>query len=322
MDELETTACVRHAYELVGDEVGFFMAGNRQLSARDIAAFASSGSDMQYGEVLPAGMERIAAALDVSRCARLCELGSGTGKQALYVFLRHAGLVDVLAVELSRDRCDACRRAWRRLAATRPGFDFDESRWDAEATFTLRHGGRKLRCHAGDLLDDRWRGDVAAAGVLVLQTCFPPSIHAALCERVLLNAADGCRVVCYHPMEFLWRAAAPCPYSPLPCTTRGDTYPTSWSTEKGYAFSLYVRDGLGGVKSAALEAEDPASPFKLGDLVWTRFGFWPIEGVGEDEWDRGVVLRGRLATGGGCVVFYEETGEVDYDVPCANIKAR
>ena len=48
----------------------------------------------------------------------------------------------------------------------------------------------------------------------------------------------------------------------------------------------------------------------------------PIEGVGEDEWDRGVVLRGRLATDGGCVVFYEETGEVDYDVPCANIKAR
>ena len=99
MDELETTACVRHAYELLGDEVGFFMAGNRQLSARDIAAFASSGSDMQYGEVLPAGMERIAAALDVSRCARLCELGSGTGKQALYVFLRHAGLVDVLVLE-------------------------------------------------------------------------------------------------------------------------------------------------------------------------------------------------------------------------------
>ena len=60
MDEQTTTACVRHAYELLGDEVGFFMAGNRQLSARDIAAFASSGSDMQYGEVLPAGMERIA----------------------------------------------------------------------------------------------------------------------------------------------------------------------------------------------------------------------------------------------------------------------
>jgi hypothetical protein len=60
----------------------------------------------------------------------------------------------------------------------------------------------------------------------------------------------------------------------------------------------------------------------MGDVVWTRFGFWPIEGVGEDEWDRGVVLRGRLATDGGCVVFYEETGEVDYDVPCANIKAR
>ena len=39
MDEQTTTACVRHAYELLGDEVGFFMAGNRQLSARDIAAF-------------------------------------------------------------------------------------------------------------------------------------------------------------------------------------------------------------------------------------------------------------------------------------------
>ena len=140
MKDDEAAALVREAYGLECDEVGFFIAA--PLSAGDIAAFARSGSDMQYGEVLPAGMAAIARELGVGGdCERLCELGSGTGKQALHLFLRHENVLDVLAVELSRDRCDVCRRAWRRVAAAHPTrYALDEAHWASAST-----GSRAIR---------------------------------------------------------------------------------------------------------------------------------------------------------------------------------
>lgn len=88
------------------------------LTEGDKRAAAESGSSLLYGEVLPAGVDRLMDAdhLDAASAAVLVDLGAGLGKLAVQCFLQFPGLRRVVGVELAWTRYAMSRDALSRLA--------------------------------------------------------------------------------------------------------------------------------------------------------------------------------------------------------------
>lgn len=126
----------RHGVEEIG-RIGHSLAGHCVIGDLDVERVYDEGhgSSLLYGELLPAGVALLAEVLfsDEHCCPQaspdqrgemelqgpILELGMGTGKVALQLFLSLRR--DVYGVELAPSRFELAAAAFSKLASTFPG---------------------------------------------------------------------------------------------------------------------------------------------------------------------------------------------------------
>jgi len=227
-------------------ETGYEIAAATCTSEAEKQEAKERGSSLLYGELLPAGVskamlpDRLGGALACGG-KLLLELGMGSGKVALQIFLQCRSVGHVLGIELVPSRFAIAEAALLRLAEARPRA-FRRLQHEPGRLLAVEElpGGRKLEFQCADFfslgLDLTERSDVIFFAVNVPCKLFPQ-----LCER-LLRAKEGCRLFTYHSLETIWWINEPCPF--LQCEANvpeADTFSTSWSPQ-GYRFFVYVCD--------------------------------------------------------------------------------
>ena len=216
------------AYGSMDDKVGQtgkFTAGHECLTAADVAAaLKAGGCNLIYGELLPAGLAKMCdpSHLDVARCAVVLELGMGTGKVAMQLFLQQPQVRRVLGVELARSRTEIGVAAMRALAGAAParfalraegrgGGAAAEDDSDGATLAELRASGgaaedgaepRELLFRSGDMFELPC-AELAAADAIIMQTCVPRPLYARL-SRLLLLLRPGCRAVLFDDVTTIW----------------------------------------------------------------------------------------------------------------------
>ena len=114
----EVGQILRVAFAEDAGREGYYTAGHEAaVTASDVEEAKISGSNLMYGEFLPAGFEK---AMDedhlwAARGGTMIELGSGTGKPALQALLQYP-FTSVIGVELCAARHEAAARAMRAVA--------------------------------------------------------------------------------------------------------------------------------------------------------------------------------------------------------------
>lgn len=245
--------------DLIG-ETGYEIAAATCTSAAEKAEAKRRGSSLLYGELLPDGVtkaltrSRLGGALpQVPARAELggavvLELGSGSGKVAMQVFLQCPEVAHVLGVELVPSRYDIGAAALRRLVSLRPGAYREvgpsavpKATPSGEAACLEEiSAGRKLEFCCADFfslgLDLAARSDIIFFAVHIPCKLFPQ-----LCET-LATAKEGCRLFTYHALDTIWWSDLPCPFRQCEDNVQeSDTFSTSWSPQ-GYRFYVYVCD--------------------------------------------------------------------------------
>lgn len=214
---------IKAAYETTEDIVGkqgYKTAGHLCVIEEDVQAALKSGSNLQYGELLPPGMEKMLdpAHLDAAHAASLIELGMGTGKVAIQAFLQFPCLLSVIGIELARSRYLIGRQALQRLAEICPlQFSFVDDGPDMCRIHTkIQDPSRRLEFRAGDMLALP-RQDISTADILIMETCVPPNIHLSICQEASLNMPVIKAVLLSDlTLTLLWLVHQTQPY-PSPC---------------------------------------------------------------------------------------------------------
>lgn len=234
MDKMWTSAeLLRVAFCGDTGREGYYTAGHEApVSETDVYNARTSGSNLMYGEFLPAGFSKAmdAAHLWAARGGFLLELGSGTGKPALQALLefpfervtgvelcvgRHAVGVDALkrlcghlpslfhVVEESPSRIVVATalQAPLRLPAEHDHEPERSSQEGWRALEPLVGGGslRYLTLRHGDMLATAAE-EIASATVLVMETCLPRPIFPGVC-RLLVDAGPEARLLMYNDLR-------------------------------------------------------------------------------------------------------------------------
>jgi len=247
--------------DLVG-ETGYDLAATRCCSAAEKAEAKARGSSLLYGELLPDGVtkamspERLGGSLPSapasgSHGAVVLELGHGSGKVAMQVWMQYPQVSHVYGVELVPSRYAISAAGLHKLLVQRPEAyrQLDPSPVPAtcdpdaagEAVCLQEQStGRRLEFRCADFfavgLDLAVRADAIFFAVHIPCKLFPQ-----LCQT-LAKAKEGCRLFSYHSLDSIWWSDEPCPFRQceenVPET---DTFSTSWSPQ-GYRFYVYVCD--------------------------------------------------------------------------------
>ncbi|CAE8679188.1 unnamed protein product [Polarella glacialis] len=204
---------------------------------------------------------------DACRAGSLLELGMGTGKVALQLFLSLPGC-SVFGVELAPSRWALADAALRRLAEAVPERFRHEPVAEHRARLLDLSNGEEPRVFdivCGSLLDTPI-DILAGASAVVMEVCLPKEVQRQAC-RVLQHCQVGCRVVCYAPLHGM---VEPCRLAPVrlpPGATDtsallgdgqgGLALAASWKPH-GHGFAFYaagLQDAQQQVKAAALQAQ-------------------------------------------------------------------
>eukprot|EP00927_Polykrikos_kofoidii_P051228 TRINITY_DN45013_c0_g1_i1.p1 TRINITY_DN45013_c0_g1~~TRINITY_DN45013_c0_g1_i1.p1 ORF type:complete len:452 (-),score=96.26 TRINITY_DN45013_c0_g1_i1:76-1335(-) len=249
--------------EAFGDEygkTGHDLAGHVVIGEADIAGLLDKGhhSSLLYGELLPEGVTMLEDALFSGRPesaiagGQVLELGCGTGKVALQMFLSLRR--DVYGVELAHSRWELARDAMHKLAVAAPERFRLEVIADDNVRLVDLDGGGVCNIVSGSLLETP-EALLAEAVCVVMEVCLPAEAQRAA-GRLLQLCPSGCRVVCYAgihglaedcrlaPVRRAYGGGASTPAdvaaaSPLPGDGAGGlTLPASWKPH-GHGFAFY-----------------------------------------------------------------------------------
>lgn len=227
-------------------ETGYDIAAAKCTSDLEKAEANLRGSSLLYGELLPDGVSKALSPGRLGEAARynstVLELGMGSGKVAIQMFLQCQGIRQILGVELVRSRFQIAKEALHRLVASNPGrFALcATSGQEDEVGASEASTGRTINFRCADFfamgLDLSQGSDIIFFAVNVPCRLFPE-----LCQR-LLKAKDGCRLFTYHALDSIWWIDEPCPFHQCEVNVpEADTFSTSWSPQ-GYRFYVYACD--------------------------------------------------------------------------------
>lgn len=290
------------AYEEEFGKQGHDLAGHN-VSYSDVTALLEKGrgSNMLYGELMPAGVSRLMRAFYSGRAAAatsgpLLELGMGTGKVALQFFLASSPPDrDVYGVELAPSRWELADAALQKVADAAPSRFRYEALGDGAARLCDLLAGRTCDIVQGSLLDTP-EELLASASAVCMQVCLPREVQI-LASQLLQHCSAGCRVVCYAPLHGLAEDCRLMPVRPEAAARSGDDDPgqepplgdgkgglsllTSWNP-KGHGFAFYefaedraaaeaawasVAAAYDGVSAAAVKSGNPSRFVALTEAV-------------------------------------------------------
>mmetsp|Transcript_42146 Transcript_42146/g.97590 ORF Transcript_42146/g.97590 Transcript_42146/m.97590 type:complete len:350 (-) Transcript_42146:97-1146(-) len=319
----EVLSALRQAFGDKVGETGYEISAAKCCSEAEKQEARERGSSLLYGELLPDGIskallpDRLGAALAGAGCF-LLELGMGSGKVALQVFLQCRNVSHVMGIELVPSRFAIAEAALLRLASACP-----------HAFRTLRHtpgellsleeatSGRKVEFHCADFfalgLDLSERSDIIFFAVNVPCKLFPQ-----LCHR-LARAKEGCRLFTYHALDAIWWINEPCPFQQCEANAaESDTFSTSWSPQ-GYRFYVYVCDRSCAPQITANTRNDTFSEWQV---IWdegsqayyyynqeTEYSQWEVPhsaGCWRAEWSQ---------EHGSFFFWHAPTGHAQWEVP-------
>lgn len=274
--------------EMVG-ETGYDISAARCCSEDEKAEARARGSSLLYGEMLPDGVtkaletNRLGKALE-SNSATVLELGMGSGKVALQIFLQSPGARRVMGVEVVPSRYGIGEVALQKLAATWPE-RFKIVSLSAGSSVVLEEvqAARILEFHCADFfrvgLDK-----VMDVDIIFFAVNIPCKLFSDLCRR-LACAKDGARLFTYQPLEEIWWAEIPCTWRQcevnVPLT---DTFATSWSPQ-GYRFHVYVYDRKAPSLLEAGHRNETYSEWQVNNDAATGVPFFFNQETEKSQWD-------------------------------------
>lgn len=235
---LSADELLKIAYGAEFGKTGHALEGHTIVNDVDVAtAIDSDGSSLLYGELLPSGVETLYEALFAGRqeaAGPILELGMGTGKVALQIFL--ASRRDVYGVELAPSRWALAKAAIQRVAEAAPERFRFEATGSTSARLTDLSEQRFCEVVCGSLLDTpvQMLNDASA---VVMEVCLPVEVQRAA-SAVLQNCKPGSRCVCYAPMHNLVDACRLAPVKDVGDGCGGILLNVSWKPH-GFGFAFY-----------------------------------------------------------------------------------
>lgn len=247
---------LRVAYGEEFGKIGWDLAGH-SVSDVDVASSIADGqgSSLTYGELLPVGVARLQDALFTYQGeGAVLELGMGTGKVALQIFLTENR--DVYGVELAPSRYSLADAAMQRLAASHPSRFTYEGSGDGSSRLCDLIRGRTCDFVRGSLLHTS-QELLASASAVIMEVCLPLEVRRQACV-LLQGCSSGCRVVCYSALHGLCEG---CRLSPKSNSTGAAIFgdcagglrlAASWR-EDGHGFAFYEVASSPEIAAAAWE---------------------------------------------------------------------
>jgi len=243
---------------------GYQLEGHKCITSVDKRLEREAGGSLLYGEVLPEGVARLLDDdhLSVRTAKVLYDFGMGTGKLCLQVFLEYPHLDQVVGIEISPSRYKIGAQALRRLAQRRGFALLADNEHRCKVLQLLGNRRRILEFRCGDAfatLAERSEHDphvsfVGAADIILLNTDFPESCHASICE-LLFRMALGARTASYGDLRKMYLAVQQrqlragdskaanraFPMVHYPINDDSDRFRTTWSPKLGHHFFLFHR---------------------------------------------------------------------------------
>lgn len=190
-------------------KTGHHLAGHVVIHDADVSSLVAKGqgSSLLYGELLPEGVVKLMEVLFSHREAMessgpLLELGMGTGKVALQVFLSLQR--DVYGVELAPSRWALADAALQSIAKAAPNRFRHSTVGEGVSRLASLADGSICEFVCGSLLDTPVQL-LASASAVVMEVCLPKEVQRQAC-KMLQRCQAGCRVVCYAPLHGLVEA--------------------------------------------------------------------------------------------------------------------
>ena len=242
-------------------ETGHRTAGHINVLPEDKELARAIKASLLYGELLPRGVNRALDSKHLDACRpnqhTLLDLGMGTGKVVIQVFLQCPNLSFVYGVELSLARyriAEACALRLVALARIESGPE------------ALHHGGVPRFEVAGHIPDrylrvrDRaprrdgrerillleWNNllncgaYIEAADFVLLETDIPTESMLRLAS-LLYRMKAGSRMLSYIDLSKVWDPHG-MPFTQLEANkSLSDRYPTSWSVHRGHHFFIWCK---------------------------------------------------------------------------------
>lgn len=241
--------------DLVG-EVGYEVAAAKCTSAEEKADALQRGSSLLYGELLPDGVSKallpdyLGGSLWQKDGSYVLELGMGSGKVALQIFLQCPCVRKVLGIELVPSRYGIAETALSQLVSAYPVRDMQSVCAGQLRVTSHNQGdflqveesatGREIEFRCADFFD-LGLDLVEKSDAIVFAVNIPSKLFPKLCQR-LAQAKDGCRLFTYHALSNIWWTAEQCPFQQVQVNRpEADTFSTSWSPN-GFKFYVYVCD--------------------------------------------------------------------------------
>mmetsp|Transcript_22964 Transcript_22964/g.64527 ORF Transcript_22964/g.64527 Transcript_22964/m.64527 type:complete len:414 (+) Transcript_22964:69-1310(+) len=267
------TELLQATYGLEFGKTGHALAGHTVIEQADVESVVQKGqgSSLLYGELLPAGVTKLSIALFHGReevPGPVLELGMGTGKVALQIFLSlHR---DVYGVELAPSRWLLADNALRKLAETVPSRFRYERLGEESSRLPDSATGRICEFACGSLLDTPLEL-LHRAAAIVMEVCLPKEVQRLACA-MLQHCQTGCRAVGYASLHGLVDGCRLVPVRPAPAAggagepegasevagVLGDgigglALPASWK-EQGHGFAFYELSESASTAQAAWSA--------------------------------------------------------------------
>lgn len=187
-------------------KTGHHLAGHVVIHDADVSSLVAKGqgSSLLYGELLPEGVVKLMDVLFSHREAMessgpLLELGMGTGKVALHVFLSLQR--DVYGVELAPSRWTLADAALQSIAKAAPDRFHHSTNGEGVSRLASLADGSICEFVCGSLLDTPVQL-LASASAVIMEVCLPKDVQRQAC-KLLQRCQAGCRVVCYAPLHGL-----------------------------------------------------------------------------------------------------------------------
>jgi len=234
-------------------ETGYEIAAAKCCSDSEKAQARERGSSLLYGELLPDGVSKVllppylggalrGADQGFSSNSCVLELGAGSGKVALQIFLQRRDVKTVVGVELVSSRFAIAEGALQRLVAAKSQRFAISLHKPGEVIYAEEVGtGRRIEFHCADFFQRGLDELCESCDAIVFAVNIPCRLFGQLCDR-LSKVKQGCRLFAYHSLDNIWWLDAPCPWHQCEANVSdSDTFSTSWSPQ-GFKFYVYECD--------------------------------------------------------------------------------
>ncbi|CAN0171551.1 unnamed protein product [Ectocarpus sp. 6 AP-2014] len=266
---------LHRAYGCRVQETGHKTVGHTCVTDRDKVAAREVKGSLLYGELLPRGVNKAMGPrhLNAAKASTIYDLGMGTGKVAMQVFLQFPNLTRVYGIELSQARFELGEAALFALMELQPGAyaikehipgqfisietlaqdqDHEQQQQQQQQPSLAEGGGwreggagwehlcrgppgRTLEFACGNLFDVT---DLAQADLVLLETDVSSDVHPQL-SRFLTGMRKGSHALTYLDLRKMW-SSLPFPYRQVEVNrSLSDRFPTSWSVHRGHHFFLW-----------------------------------------------------------------------------------